>query len=92
MPGKWFRKRIREIDTDVTVHDLRRTCVSRAVELTQDISSAKHYLGHADTNTTFKYLDAGESGDKRVAQAMDKVMQGLLAKAGRLQKTENRQC
>ena len=56
---------------DVRFHDLRHTAATRLVGAHIPISEVGRILGHTQTNTTYRYVNANAETAKRAAAALD---------------------
>jgi integrase len=51
----WYRKLVKRLRFDVTIHDIRRTTGSRIVRRTGNLKAASSHLGHSDIAITAKH-------------------------------------
>jgi integrase len=56
---------------DLGFHDLRHTAATRLVGAHIPLSEVGHILGHTQTNTTYRYVNANVETAKRAAAALD---------------------
>jgi integrase len=59
----WYRRLVKRLGFDVTIHDIRRTTGSRIVRQTGDLKAASEHLGHSDISVTAKFYAHVQSGD-----------------------------
>jgi integrase len=59
----WYRRLVKRLGFDVTIHDIRRTTGSRIVRRTGDLKAASEHLGHSDISVTAKFYAHVQSGD-----------------------------
>lgn len=61
------------IDKNITPHKLRSTCATTVYNKTKDLNLAARILGHADVNTTRRYIGVDSDQEKQAIQILDKI-------------------
>lgn len=75
--SKAFRKILKQsgLDSRLTLHDLRASCVSILFHAGMDIKDVQAWIGHADVSTTLNiYASTNERRQKAVAETMAKTI------------------
>ena len=63
----WGRVVTEAVVQDITIHDLRRTYITRLIRAEVPLPTVQELAGHADIKTTLKYYNWVSSDDKRKA-------------------------